>query len=137
MTIHAQEASEQPLTTSHDKIARVRDILAPARSPAQLWVLLLDRDSFQSPLMVPIDQRSDLPDPEMIEAVISAVSTLAHEQLGNGCQAMFVLERTGPFGITEKDHCWAAALDGACARTGIASAGTFLLSPGGVSSVVP
>lgn len=135
MTINPEAAAQQPLTASRDKVARVRDLLAPASNPAQLWVLLLDRNSYQSPLMIPIDERPAMPDPALLESVVSAVSSLAHEQLGNGCQAMFVLERMGPFGITAQDHCWAAALDGACERAGIASAGTFLLSPGGVSPV--
>lgn len=137
MTINAQEAAQQPLATNNDKVARIRDLLAPACNPAQLWVLVLDRDSYQSPLMVPIDELPSKPDPVVIESLLTALSAVAHEQLGNGCQAMFVLERQGPFGITSNDHCWAAALEGASERAQIACAGTFLLSPGGVSPVAP
>ncbi|MEO7126946.1 MAG: hypothetical protein ABI382_11770 [Nakamurella sp.] len=137
MTINAQQAAQQPLNTDNDKVARVRDLLAPASNPAQLWVLILDRDSYQSPLVVPIDERPAIPDPAVIDSLLTALGAVAREQLGKGCQAMFVLERLGSFGITAKDHCWAAALQGACDRAAIPCAGTFLLSPGGVSPVAP
>lgn len=148
---HAEDAA--PLLSEADKVHRIRTLLAPAQHRAQLWVLFLDDQGYQAPLMMPIEDHPPLPDVTLVDNLLSA---LAGHVLGRAAeppppdgaepsvprqrrvqmdQVLFVLERTGPFGTTDGDQCWAAALAGACARAGVRNAGTFLLSRGGVVAV--
>lgn len=133
MTINARAAFDEPLLTERDMVARVRDLLAPASDPARLWVLVLDAEGRQTPLLIPIDQRPVFPEPALLDGLAAALTALIDENVTGRGQVMFVVERLGPFGPTHEDQCWAAALAGACARADLAQAGTFLLSPGGVS----
>lgn len=135
MTINASAASSTPLLTDRDKVTRIRDLLAPATNPSQLWIMILDADGYQTPILIPLDERPTFPEPSLIDGLISALSTVIDDQTDGRGEIMFVLERFGPFGSTADDHCWAAALAGACARAGIGHAGTFLLSRGGVAPV--
>lgn len=129
MTLNAAQAAATPLTTERDKAIRIRDLLAPACHPAQLWVLMLDERGYQTPILIPVSDLPDLPDVAMVDALIDALS---EEEQAGPLTALFVLERLGSFGAGTVDHCWAAALGGACDRAGLPSAGIFLLSPGGV-----
>lgn len=133
MTIDADAAFDEPLRTERDMVGRVRDLLAPPSSPARLWILVLDDEGRQTPLLIPIDGRPVFPDPPLLDGLMGALTALIGENLDGGGQLLFVVERLGPFGPTHQDHCWAAALAGACARADLSLAGTFLLSPGGVS----
>lgn len=133
MTINADAAFHEPLTTEHDMIERIRALLAPASHPAQLWVMMLDGAGRQMPVLIPLDERPKLPDPSLVDGLIGALAELIADREHDGARVLFVVERFGPFGPTNDDHCWAAALTGACARAGVGLAGVFLLSPGGVS----
>lgn len=137
MTIRAREASQTPLGTDQDKVTRIRDLLAPASNPGQLWVLLLDGDGRQSPVLIPISELPELPDMRMVNNLAAVVRGIIDETMGGDGQVLFVVERLGCFGATHADHCWADALDGAIARVRVASAGIFLLSPGGVAALAP
>lgn len=133
MTIPADQASQQPLHTERDTVIRIRDLLAPACNPGQLWVLLLDGDDRQSPVLIPISEVPDLPDMRMVRNLAAVVHGMIAETMAGIGRVLFVRERLGPCGVTNSDQCWAAALDGECSRAGVATAGTYLLSPGGVS----
>lgn len=137
MTISAADALRHPLITDNDKIARIRDLLAPAGNSAQLWVLPLDSDGRQTPLLLPVEGRPELPDPATLDILLGELDALMGRRPGDAASFLFVLERLGPFGATEEDYCWSAALHGACQRASAACAGVFLLSPGGVMTVAP
>lgn len=137
MTVAAHEASRRPLTTDTAKADRIHDLLAPASNPAQLWVLTLDDEARQLPLLLPIEDLPSVPEPATMDTLIEAVATLVHSDFCDEFQALFALERLGPYGVTDSDHRWAATLRGACERADVPYAGTFLLSPGGVSVVGP
>lgn len=135
MTIDAHAASQEPLLTERDMVTRIRDLLAPSSNPAQLWVLVLDGHGYQTPILIPIDERPAMPEPSLVDGLVAALGTLIDENLEGDGQVLFVVERNGPFGPTNQDQCWAAALSGSCSRAGLRLAGTFLLSPGGVSPI--
>lgn len=133
MTINAEAAFQQPLRTEREKVTRIRDLLAPASIDGRLWALVLDGDGRQTPLMIPIEDCPEIPDPAILDGLGEALITLMDDNVDGSGQVLFVVERLGPFGPTHEDRCWAAALTGACARADLRLAGTFLLSPGGVS----
>ena len=133
MTINARTAFDEPLRTERDMVTRVRDLLAPASDAARLWVLVLDDEGRQTPLLIPIDERPVFPEPSLLDGLVTALTALIEENVHGRGQLLFVVERPGPFGPTHEDDCWAAALAGACSRADLGLAGTFLLSPGGVS----
>lgn len=137
MTIDAFSAQHEPLLTESDMIARIRDLLAPAINPAQLWILLLDGLRCQMPVMMPIEDCPDLPEPALLDALAGVLSTAVEENLDGDGSVIFVRERLGPDRVTAEDHCWAAGLAGATARAGVTVAGTFLLSPHRVQPLAP
>ncbi len=129
MTIDAFSAQYEPLLTESDMLARIRDLLAPAINPGQLWVLLLDGLRRQSPVMIPIEDCPDLPEPALLDALAGALSAVLEESLAGDGSVIFVRERLGEDRTLAADHCWAAGLAGAGARAGVSVAGTFLLTP--------
>jgi hypothetical protein len=137
MTISASDARHRRLLTDDDKVSRIRALLAPACHPSQLWVLPLDADGVQIPLVLPLAGRPVWPDPAIIDMLLGRLVAVMSNLTGGAGSLLFVLERVGPFGELEADHCWSAAIHGACDRAGVACAGVFLLSPGGVLAVAP
>jgi hypothetical protein len=128
MTINADQAHLEPLLTWPDMINRIRELLAPAINPAQLWVLLLDSLRRQLPLMMPIDGCPDRPAPPMLDQLAEVIGRcLADIDHGPG-SVIFVRERLGGDEVTEDDRRWAAALADAC-RNRLAVTGIFLLTP--------
>ena len=137
MTTNAFAAPFEPLLTERDMCDRITDLLAPAINPAQLWVLLLDDLRRQAPLMIPIEDCPDLPEPVMMDSLASLLVDVLEENLDGAGSVIFVRERLGPDDITTEDHGWAAGLAGACRRAGVAVTGTFLLSPHRVCPLTP
>lgn len=137
MTIDAFAAPFEPLLTEQDMRDRITGLLAPAINPAQLWVLVLDELRRQTPLMMPIDDCPDLPDPAGLDALADLLTTALDENVDGAGSVIFVRERLGPDRVTADDRCWAAELAGACARAGVEVTGTFLLSPHRVLPLAP
>lgn len=137
MTTNAFAAPFEPLLTVEDMCGRITDLLAPAINPAQLWVLLLDDLRRQAPLMIPIEDCPDLPDPALLDSLARALASVLDENIQGAGSVIFVRERLGTDQITTEDHGWAAGLVGACERAGVAVTGTFLLSPHRVRPVAP
>lgn len=135
MTIRTDQAAHSPLVDDRDKIRRIRALLAPAGSDRQLWTMLLDSAGYQLPLVVPIADCPQVPDPAALDTLVAALEPELPQPCGG--RLLFVFERLGPLGVTADDRCWAAAALGSCERAEIGYAGLFLLSPGGISKVVP
>ncbi len=133
MTIDAFEAHSQPLLTERDMISRIDALLAPASNPAQLWVLILDSLRRQTPVIIPIDDRPELPNPRSLNSLARALREIVQGDADGPGSAIFVIERLGTDRITAADLRWAAALAGACERARVTVTGTFLLSPHRVS----
>ncbi len=137
MTIDAQSAQDEPLLTERDMLTRITDLLAPAINPGQLWVLLLDGLRRQTPVMIPIEDCPDLPEPALLDALAGVLTSILADSLGGDGSVIFVRERLGGDDITTEDHGWAAGLAGACGRAGVPVTGIFLLSPHRVRPVAP
>lgn len=137
MTIDAYSAQFEPLLTESDMLGRIRELLAPAVNPAQLWVLLLDGVRCQLPLMIPIEDCPDLPEPALLDALAGVLAATIDENADGDGSVLFVRERLGRDRVTAEDHCWSAGLAGASERAGVPVAGTFLLTPHRVQVLTP
>lgn len=122
------------LLTDADVLARVRRIVGPACTDRQLWVMFLDGDGRQSPVLVPISGLPPLPEPDRVAAlaqVLAGVHGELRTDLGPG-SVVLALERLGPEHTTPPDRDWAQALTDACIAVGVELRGLFLSTRGGV-----
>ena len=122
-----------PLTTDEEVLARVR-MLVGAAVTDQLWILFVDGDGRQSPVLVPISELPARPEPHGLAALAGVLRGLRHELVTDrGPGAVIVTrERTGADTVLEADREWAAALAEVCRTAGVALRATVLSTPGGV-----
>jgi hypothetical protein len=116
-----------PLTTDEEVLARVRRLLGAART-TQVWIMFLDGDGRQSPVVVPI---AGLPPPQTLARVLRGLR--GELATGHGPGAVVVTrERTGRDDVLATDREWAGALAAVCRTAGVALRATLLSTPGGV-----
>jgi hypothetical protein len=122
-----------PLTTAEDVTRRVAMLIGTAIRDGTLWLLFVDGDDRQTPVLVPIDDIPDLPDGlimglgDGLDGVLPDLTTAA----GTG-SAVFVRERLGPDHVLPGDRAWAEALDAMCRGRRIPLRGIHLSTPGRV-----
>ena len=132
MTSPPSPSIAEPLLTDHDVLRRVGDLVGPALRNGTLWLLFVDGDRYQAPVVMPIDDTPRLPDGmivglgEVIEGFLPDIATAA----GPG-SVVFVRERLGPDVVTPDDRAWAEALTAICRSRDIALDGVHLATPGG------
>jgi hypothetical protein len=122
-----------PLTTDEEVLARVRTVVGAART-RQLWILFVDGDGRQSPVVVPIADVPHRPEPRGLAGLTRVLRGLRGELVTDrGPGAVIVaLERPGGNTVLDADREWAAALAEACRTAGVALRATVLSTPGGV-----
>lgn len=106
-----------PLRTDADVLARIAQLIAPAdRERRSLWLFFLDRDQAQLPVVMPIADVPDDPDPELVGNLCWTIA----EALGKGGPASSVviaLTHPGPASPGAADRAWHSRLrDGAAAH---------------------
>jgi hypothetical protein len=122
-----------PLTTDEEVLARVRTLVGAAAAE-QLWILFVDGDGRQSPVLVPIAGVPRRPEPRGLAGLARVLRGLRHElvtERGPGA-VVVTRERTGADTVLEADREWAAALAEVCRSAGVALRATVLSTPGGV-----
>jgi hypothetical protein len=122
-----------PLTTDEEVLARVRTLVGAAAAE-QLWILFVDGDGRQSPVLVPIAGVPHRPEPRGLAGLARVLRGLRHElvtERGPGA-VVVTRERTGADTVLEADREWAAALAEVCRSAGVALRATVLSTPGGV-----
>ena len=136
MTTTPDHRDLPPLLTDADVLARVEMLVGRASQDRTLWMLFVDGDHRQAPLVVPVDGVPYLPDDtvdglgRMLEQVLPELETAS----GTG-SVVFVSERFGPRGVVPADRDWADALAALCARTGVTLRGVFAATRSGVLRV--
>ncbi len=122
------------LRTDTDVLERVRQLIGTASHPRQLWVMWLDGNGRQAPVVMPI---SDVPreaDVAMLRGLGEVLTGLRSELrtgAGDG-SVIFALERIGEDRVLAIDRGWAAALRDICDQVGVAVRGVFLSTDGRV-----
>jgi hypothetical protein len=116
-----------PLTTDEEVLARVRSVVGAARA-RRLWILFVDGDGRQSPVIVPI---ADVPRPDALGRVLRGLRAELVTDRGPGA-VIVARERLGADTVLDADRGWAVALAEVCRTAGVALRATVLSTPGGV-----
>ncbi len=127
-------AEAPPLFTDADVLLRVEQLVGPAVAGRRLWIMLVDGDNRQAPVVVPIDDLPPRPEPHLLDGLAEVLAGLRDElvtELGPG-SVILTLERLGLDGLLPSDRAWADALAAACEHAGLPLRGAFLSTRGGV-----
>ena len=105
-------ATAPPLRTDDDVARRVAALIGCATGNDKLWLLFVDGDDRQAPVVVPVEEMPGPPDGEVVtglgdvlEGFLPELATAA----GAG-SVVFVRERLGPDFVLPADRAWAEAL---------------------------
>jgi hypothetical protein len=122
-----------PLRTDEEVFDRVRELVGAACTH-QLWIMFVDGDGRQLPVIVPIADVPRHPDHRGFAGLARVLRGLRGELVTDrGPGAVIVTrERTGDDAVLAADREWAAALAEVCRTAGVALRATFLSTPGGV-----
>lgn len=121
------------LLTDADVLARVRRLVGTAITDRQLWIMFVDGDGRQAPVIAPVSDLPPRPDalvPRLGDLLAQVVPDLRTD-LGHG-SVILTLERLGPDMTGPPDRDWAQALTDACIAAAVELRGIFLSTPGGV-----
>jgi hypothetical protein len=127
-------ADAPPLLTEHDVLHRVRQLVGPASAVRQLWIMFVDGDSRQAPVIVPIADIPRRPQAGPLDGLTRILAGLREglaTDVGPG-SVILTLERVGTDEALPADDEWAGALAATCERAGMALRGVFLSTDGGV-----
>jgi hypothetical protein len=134
MTIHSFNNNLSPLTSDSQIEARVTTLIGAAHM-RQLWLLFLDADDCQLPLVIPIGGLPQSPERKHTRAVMRSVVELMHEMGAVGL--VIILERNGPARISPNDSTWARQLANACRAAGVTPRAFLLSHRNGVRWIAP
>ena len=126
-----------PLLTDDDVHDRVAAIVGPARQDGCVWLMLVDGDRRQAPVVIPLADSPRYPEKHLVTGLRDMLAhlggTLATDAGPGAC--LFALERLGPTATGDADEEWARALHGAATGAGLGTIGVFLSTPAGVRRV--
>lgn len=123
-----------PLLTDADVHERVRALVGPAITDRQLWIMFVDGDNRQAPVIMPISDIPREPEPRMLRnlgEVLAGVCPELATDAGAG-SVILTVERRGLDGVLPTDRAWADALGAACAEAEVALRGVYLSTERGV-----
>jgi hypothetical protein len=124
-------ATAPPLRTDDDVARRVADLIGRATGSDKLWLLFVDGDDRQTPVLMPIEEMSGPPDGELVAAlgdVIEGILPDLATAAGVG-SVVFVRERPGADYVLPADRAWADALVTMCRKREIRVRGVHLSTP--------
>jgi hypothetical protein len=125
------------LLTDADVLQRVEQLVGRATVARQLWVMFVDGDGKQAPVIMPISDLPLRPEARVIDnlaAVLAGMCADLTTEVGSGT-VILTLERIGRDAVLPVDRQWAAALREACDRAGAALRGVYLSTSGGVHRI--
>lgn len=131
-TLNAHTAA--PLLTDADVHERVRALVGPATTDRQLWIMFVDGDNRQSPVLMPISQIPREPEPRTLRnlgKVLAGVCPDLATDAGPG-SVILTLERQGLDGVLPTDRVWGDALSKTCAQAEVTLRGIYLSTERGV-----
>jgi hypothetical protein len=86
-----------PLTTDEEVLARVRTVVGAART-RQLWILFVDGDGRQSPVVVPIADVPHRPEPRGLAGITRVLHGLRGELVTERGPGAVIVARERPGG---------------------------------------
>lgn len=105
------ELAEVPVLCADDVTGRWRVLLEPPTFDKRvLWLTWFSADGRQSPLVVPVADLPEWPDPGMFAGLATLNETVVSAQLGSGAHLAMALCRPGGSAVSDSDDAWVAAL---------------------------
>ncbi len=132
-TLHFDDAHAVPLDTDDDVLERLRTLVQGALRH-QVWLMFLDRERKQLPMLMPTDI-PPMPGDDDAERIGDFIREVASE--ADAAHVILVLERVGPSELTEPDREWMRMLAAAGNRSELPVLGPYLCHRRGVRSVDP
>jgi hypothetical protein len=125
------------LLTDADVLRRVEQLVGRATATRQLWVMFVDGDGRQAPVVMPISDVPLRPEARVIDNLAAILAGLCADLTTDtgGGTAILTLERVGRDAVLPGDRQWAAALQKACDRAGATLRGVYLSTSGGVHRI--
>lgn len=128
-------AADAPLLlTDGDVMTRVDQLVGRAVAVRQLWIMFVDGDGRQAPVVMPVSDLPRTPQPGPLRGLAQVMAGLRDELatgLGPG-SVILTFERIGRDDVLPVDLTWADALTQTCRRAGMPLRGLFLSTDGGV-----
>jgi hypothetical protein len=121
-------ATAPPLRTDDDVARRVAALVGCAVRDDTLWLLFVDGDDRQAPVVMPVHELPGPPDDELVTALGEVLEGCLPDlatATGAG-SVVFVRERLGPDDILPADRAWADALVTMCREREIRLRGVHL-----------
>jgi hypothetical protein len=107
-----------PLETDRDVLHRVSCLLdQDSRDRRSLWLLFLSGEGVQLPILVPVDDVPDRPDPQLVGNLCSVIADVLDDAVPGG-SAVVTLTRPGGEAVGDSDRYWFHALYGAAREHG-------------------
>lgn len=128
--------SELPaLHTDAEVHERVSMLVGAAAADRQLWIMFVDGDGTQTPVIMPIAEMPAEPDPEIVDRLAEILGTVCDDLATEHGPGSVVLtwERRGGDRTLPDDRAWARALSDACTMSGTRCRGLFLSTSAGVA----
>jgi hypothetical protein len=123
-----------PLSTDARIEERVSHLIGEAHT-RQLWLLFVDGDDMQLPLLLPIGDLPPMPVPEATAVVVNNLGWLMRE-IG-ATRLILVWERRGDNTLAADDVAWVSALATACRGARVPLRAMFLAHCYGVRWIAP
>ena len=125
-------ATAPPLRTDDDVARRVAALVGRALRDDTLWLLFVDGDDRQTPVVMPVEELSGPPDAEMVMALGEVLEGFLPDlaTASGAGSVVFVRERLGPDFVLPADRAWADALATMCREREIRSRGVHLSTRG-------
>ncbi len=132
------DATNTPLLlTDADVLARVQSLGGPACTDRQLWIMFVDGDNRQAPVLMPVSDMLRQPSGLLdgLAGVLHGVYGDLATDMGPG-SVILTLERRGPAHTHPPDRAWTEALVRTCRSIDVGLRGVFLSSDTGVRRLV-
>jgi hypothetical protein len=127
-------ADAPPLLTDADVLARVQALVGRAVTDRQLWIMFVDGDNRQTPVVMPVSDLPRRPPPGLLDGLAGVLGGVRDDlatDTGPG-SVILTLERRGPADPRPLDRSWTDALVRTCRSADIGLRGVFLSNDAGV-----
>lgn len=114
--IDRQQADLEPLTTDALIEQRVESLIGKAQN-RQIWLLFLDQNQVQSPLVLPVSDVPVAPAPDDLDNWCELIRGTT--QAVDAGDVIVVIERYAPDRLTDADRGWARMLSDGCRVAGV------------------
>jgi hypothetical protein len=109
-----------PLRTDQDLLRRIDHLLdQDSRRLRSLWLLFLDGDGVQLPVVVPIDDVPERPDPPLVGNLCDMIGHITGDAAAAG-SAVIALTRPGGGTVNDSDRYWFRTLRASASERGVA-----------------